>query len=151
MLRFYDLINPMWSCRVIMSSAVNLPNHTFTEQAKSSKRLTSIVHILLPETDNCSSWISERIIVEKYFLIKSPRKNVVHQGKGVGESNPHPDLRIQLSHRGWQFFTGSSAGLTLLKIICLRSGFTVNPVGSCRARSDYKTTLLLGRHSLLSG
>ena len=29
--------------------------HTFTRQAKSSKRLTSIVHIFLPETDNCPS------------------------------------------------------------------------------------------------
>ena len=45
---------------------VSLPNHTFTGQAKSSKRLTSTVHILLPETDNCPSWISgrERMTVE---------------------------------------------------------------------------------------
>ena len=49
-----------------MSSAVSLPNHTFTGQTQSSKRLTSIVHILLPETDNCPSWISgrERMTVE---------------------------------------------------------------------------------------
>ena len=39
----------------VMSSAVSLPNHTFTGQAKSSKWLTSIVHILSPETDNCPS------------------------------------------------------------------------------------------------
>ena len=40
--------------------------HTFTGQAQSSKRLTSNVHILLPETDNCPSWISgrERMTVE---------------------------------------------------------------------------------------
>ena len=38
-----------------MLSAVSLPNHTFTGQAWSSKRLTSIVHILLPVTDNCPS------------------------------------------------------------------------------------------------
>ena len=37
----------------VMSSAVSLPNHTFTGQDWSSKRLTSIVHILSPETDNC--------------------------------------------------------------------------------------------------
>ena len=37
----------------VMSSVVNLPNHTFTGQASSSKWLTSIVHILSPETDNC--------------------------------------------------------------------------------------------------
>ena len=33
----------------VMSSAVSLPNHTFTGQALSSKRSTSIVHILSPE------------------------------------------------------------------------------------------------------
>ena len=44
----------------VMSSAVSLPNHMITGQALSSKRLTSIVHILLPETDNCPSWISVR-------------------------------------------------------------------------------------------
>ena len=44
----------------VMSSGVSLPNHTFTGRALSSKRLTSIVHILSPETDNCPSWISGR-------------------------------------------------------------------------------------------
>ena len=39
----------------VMSSAVSLPNHTFSEQAKSSKRQTSSVHILSPESDNCPS------------------------------------------------------------------------------------------------
>ena len=50
----------------VMSSTVSLPNHTFTGQALSSKRLTSIVYILSPETDNCPSCISgrERMIVE---------------------------------------------------------------------------------------
>ena len=38
-----------------MSSAVSLHNHAFTGQAFSSKRLTSIVHILSPETDNFPS------------------------------------------------------------------------------------------------
>ena len=39
----------------VMSSAVSLPNYTLTGQAKSSKRLTSSVHIFSPETDNCPS------------------------------------------------------------------------------------------------
>ena len=39
----------------VMLSTVSLPNHTFTRQAKPSKRLTSIVRILSPETDNCPS------------------------------------------------------------------------------------------------
>ena len=46
----------------VMSSAVSLPNHTFTGQAKSSKRLTSIVHILSPETNNCPYRMSSRYI-----------------------------------------------------------------------------------------
>ena len=43
-----------------MSSAVSLPNHNFIGKALSSKRSTSIVHFLSPETDNCPSWISGR-------------------------------------------------------------------------------------------
>ena len=39
----------------IMLSRVSLPNHTFTEQAWSAKWLTSIAHILSPETDNWPS------------------------------------------------------------------------------------------------
>ena len=39
----------------VMSSTVSLPNYTFTGQAQSSKGLTSIVHILTTETDNCPS------------------------------------------------------------------------------------------------
>ena len=38
-----------------MLSMVSLPNHTFNEQARSSKWLTSIAHILLPEIENCPS------------------------------------------------------------------------------------------------
>ena len=47
----------------VMSSAVTLPNHTFTGQALSSKRLTSIVHILSPE--NNSHEISKPIFMGK--------------------------------------------------------------------------------------
>ena len=46
-------------------------------QAYSYKRLTSIAGILLSETDNCPSWISSRErMTRKYFMIKSPWKNV---------------------------------------------------------------------------
>ena len=44
----------------VMSSEVSLPNYTLTGQAESSKRLTSIVYTLSPETDNCPSQISGR-------------------------------------------------------------------------------------------
>ena len=39
----------------VMSRAASLPNHSSTGQTLSSKRLTSIVHILSPETDNSTS------------------------------------------------------------------------------------------------
>ena len=60
----------------VMSSAISLPNHTFTGQASSSKRLTSIVHILSPETDNCPSWISgrERMTVENISWSNSTKE-----------------------------------------------------------------------------
>ena len=53
---------PNW----VMSSTVSLLTHNSTGQAWSSKQLTSTVHILSPETDNCPSWISrrERMTVE---------------------------------------------------------------------------------------
>ena len=44
--RFYSPVNPVGSCR---AQSVRLSNHPFTGQAKSSKWLTSIVHLLLPE------------------------------------------------------------------------------------------------------
>ena len=58
--KFHDLfvcVEVLWPSQPsgVMSSAVSLPNHTFTGQTSSSKRLTSIVHILSPETDNCPS------------------------------------------------------------------------------------------------
>ena len=48
----FEVLEPSQSSEV-MSSMVSLPNHTFTGQ--SSKQLTSIVHILSPETDSCTS------------------------------------------------------------------------------------------------
>ena len=75
----------------VMSSAVSLPNHTFTGQAKSSKQLTSIVHILSPETDNCPSWISgrERMTVENISWSIST-KECCRLWRGL---NPRPGLQ----------------------------------------------------------
>ena len=47
-LGFYGPVNPMGSCR---ARSVYLNTRLLGRQ--SSKRLTSIVHILSPETDNC--------------------------------------------------------------------------------------------------
>ena len=52
----------------VMSSAVSLPNHTFIGQAYSSKQLTSIVHILSPETDKLNQQKGENH-PRKYFMI----------------------------------------------------------------------------------
>ena len=84
---------PNW----VMSSAVSLPNHTFTGQASSSKRLTTIVHILSLETDNCPSWISgrERMTVENISWSLST-KDVADLGGGwtrdflVSSRTAHP-------------------------------------------------------------
>ena len=86
----------------VMSSAVSLPNHTFTGQALSSKRLISIVHILSPEFDNCSSLQrtgeNDR---RKYFMINLhermlPTSAVVEPATSWSQVR----RRIQLSHRG---------------------------------------------------
>ena len=72
----------------VMSSAVSLPIHTIIGQAKSSKWLTSIVHSLSPETDNCPSWISrrERMTVENISWSIST-KECCRPQRG---SNPRP-------------------------------------------------------------
>ena len=69
----------------VMSSAVSLHNHTFTGQAYSSKSLTSIEHILLPETDNYTSWNSSRWEWPKKILHQSLRMLPSQRG-----SNPQP-------------------------------------------------------------
>ena len=60
-LRFYGPVNPVGSCR---AQSVYLISLLLGRQ--SSERLTSFVYILLPETDNCRSWVSgrERMTVE---------------------------------------------------------------------------------------
>ena len=61
-LRFYSPVNPMGSCP---AWSVYLTTRLLG-RLRPLKRLTSIVHILSPETDNCPSWISrrERMTVE---------------------------------------------------------------------------------------
>ena len=98
----------------VMSSVVSLSNHTFTGQARSSKRVTSIVHILSPETANCPSWISgrERMTIE-IFHDQISTKNVANPA-GDWTRNLLITSRtcIQLSHRGrewpYKIFHGQS-------------------------------------------
>ena len=44
----------------VMPSSISLPNQRFTGQDWTSKWLTSILHFLSSETNNCPSWISRR-------------------------------------------------------------------------------------------
>ena len=97
---------------MVVWSIVSLPNHTFTGQALSSKQLTSIVHILSPETDNCPSWISRREKGEndcrKYFMINLHEKMLGsllgRGGKGGGGQTCNLLITsrtcIQLNHWG---------------------------------------------------
>ena len=55
----------MGSCRT-----VSLPNHTFTGQAKSSKRLTCIVHILSPEINEALT-TGDKLMVNRVHLVKN--------------------------------------------------------------------------------
>ena len=92
----------------VMSSAVSLPNHTFTGQTKSSKRLTSIVHILSPETDNCPSWISgrERMTVENISWSISTKECC--RPRGGGGLNPRPPGLQSDGASNWATEAGNS-------------------------------------------
>ena len=93
----------------VMSTAISLPNHTFTKQASSSKWLTSIVHILSPETDNCPSWISgrERMTVE-YTSWSNSTKECYRPRRGL---NPRPPGLQSDGASNWATKAGS-------KLIC---------------------------------
>ena len=75
-----------------MSSAVSLLNHTFTGQALSSKRLTSIVHILSPESvtvkpTNTSPNENFQYIIDYKYIILELFYNMVHYKMVLTEDN----------------------------------------------------------------
>ena len=82
----------------VMSSMVSLLN-TFTGQALSTKRLTSIVHILLPP-DNCPSWFSrrERLTVENISCSISTNECYRPSGGQTRNLLINSMMHIQLSH-----------------------------------------------------
>ena len=75
----------------VMLSTVSLLNNTFTGQAKSSQRLTSIVHTLSPETDNGPSWICAKTY--KICIIY-----VLDLRKGQNDRRKYCQLIIPASH-----------------------------------------------------
>ena len=66
----------------VMLRWASLPNHPFTRQALSSKRLISIVHILLPETDRPLESGEAREWPLKIFHDQSSQKNVADSTRG---------------------------------------------------------------------
>ena len=98
----------------VMSSAISLPNHTFTGQALSSKQLTSIVHILSPETDNCPSWISgrERMTVENISWSIST-KECCRPRQGL---NPRPPGLLSDGASNWATEAGWQTVYTLIRL-----------------------------------
>ena len=98
---FVEVLRPNQPNRV-MSSMDSLPNHTFTGQAYSSKRFTSIVHILSPETDNCPSWISrrERMTIENISLWNHHERMLPTRQGWIRNLLITSQTHIQLSHRG---------------------------------------------------
>ena len=74
----------------------------FTGQAFPSKRLTSSVHILSPETENSPSWISgrERMIVENISLSIFTKESCRPDGNRTRNLLITTRIRFQLSHRG---------------------------------------------------
>ena len=99
----------------VMPSAVSLPNHTLTGQAWSSKRLTSIVHILSPETDNCPSWISgrERMTVENISWSIST-KECCRPRRGL---NPRPPGLQSDGASNWATEAGKSYLYSLILLV----------------------------------
>ena len=89
---FYGPVNPMGSCR---AGSVYLGTPLLVRL--NSKRLTSIVHVLSPETDNCPSWISgrERMTIENISRSIStkeccrPQRGSNPRPPGL-QLNPHP-------------------------------------------------------------
>ena len=95
MLRFYGPVKS----NGVMSSTVILPNHAFTGQALSSKRLTSIVHRnwQLPFLNQRKGENDRR----KYFMINL-HERMLPTSAGVEPATSWSSVgrRIQLSHRG---------------------------------------------------
>ena len=77
--------------------------HTFFGQAKSSKQLTSNVHILSPETDNCPSCISrrERMTIENISW-SNLHKRMLRTQQGLNPQPPDHQSDAHPSHRGQQ-------------------------------------------------
>ena len=112
-LKFYGPVNPMGSCR---ARSVYLTTRLLGRQ--SSKRLTSIVHILSPEADNCPSWISgrDRMTVENISWSIST-KECCRPRRG---SNPRPPGLQSDSTSTWATEARPvSSGSALLTVITL--------------------------------
>ena len=125
-LRFYHPVNPLAPC---WAQSVNLT--TLLLGSLSSKQLTSIVHILLPETDNCPSWISgrERMIIENISWSLFT-KECFQAGGGQSCTLPITSwMRIHLSHWGRLkiiLILLACAPIELCAIVMLNTALTIS-------------------------
>ena len=105
-LRFYGPVNPMGSCR---ARSVYLATRLLGRLSPLS-RLTSIVHILSPETDNCPSWISgrERMTVENISWSIST-KECCRPRRGL---NPRPPVLQSDGASNWATEAGCQSIFT---------------------------------------
>ena len=95
---FYGQVNPKGSCR---ARSVYLNTLLLGRLNPLSGYITSIVHILLPETDMCPSWISGRErMAEENILWSISTKECCRSGGGWTHNLLITSrTRIQLSHR----------------------------------------------------
>ena len=95
-LRFYDPVKPIWSCWVRSVYLTTLLLGRLSPL--SGKQVSGIVPILLPETDNLLPFLNQQKgenDPRKYFMVKSPRKNVadpagVEPSTSCHQSDAHP-------------------------------------------------------------
>ena len=94
-----NVVTTSWRCSDVVTT---LCVCCVTVQAKSSERLTSIVHILSPEAYNCASWISgrDRMTIEKKIVIILHERMLQTRRGRTRNLLITSRMRIQLSHLG---------------------------------------------------
>ena len=100
-LRFYGPVNPMGSCQARSVYLTTL----LLGRLSPLKWLTSIMHILSPENDNCPSWIRgrDRMTVENISWSNLHERMLPTRRDRTSNLLITSRTCIQLSHRGQQY------------------------------------------------
>ena len=101
-LRFYGPVNLMGSCRAWSVYQTTL----FLGRLSPLSGWPVLVHILSPETDNCPSWISGRVImtIQNISWSISMKECCLTQRRSNKGPPDYHQKHIQLSHQGLQLF-----------------------------------------------